>query len=65
MSVETYINQICEKYLALWMNLGQDASTMPPPNKKEFIRGFLAVEGDTHPLVQQTLSKEMEIGYHS
>jgi hypothetical protein len=51
-SVETYIERICDKYLATWINEGQDKPITPLPNTKEFIHRFLAAEGDDNPLVQ-------------
>ena len=63
--METYIERICAKYIATWMNNRRDKSTTPLPNKKEVIHGFLAAVGDNNPLAQQAIAKEMSIGYRS
>jgi hypothetical protein len=64
-SEETYIECICAKYLATWVNGGRDKPTTPLPNKKEFICGFLSAVGDDDPLTQHAMAKEMGVGYRS
>jgi hypothetical protein len=47
------------------MNIGPEKPGTPLPCKKEFIRGFLAAEGDEDPDAQKRLAKEMGFGYRS
>ena len=60
-SVETYLERVCEKYLATWLGPTRGQTATPLPNRKEFIRGFLAAVGDPNPAAQQALEDEMEI----
>ena len=61
--METYIEHICAKYQATWMNDKKDKPVIPLPNRKELICGFLAAVGDNDPLAQQEMAKDMGIGY--
>ena len=65
LSVETYIERICGKYLNTWMDVERDKARTPLPTKKEFIRGFLSTVGEDNTVAQSGLAKEMGIGYRN
>ena len=66
-SVETYLKRVCEKHMSGWMTMPrvQGKLTTPLPNRKEFIRGFLAAVGNEEPEAQRALEDEMGLGYRS
>ena len=59
LSMETYIEQICRKYVGAWMDVEKDKPMTSLPTKKEFICGFLLTFGDEDSAVQLALSREM------
>ena len=64
-SVETYLERICEKHLMTWMSTTQVKPTTPLPNRREFIRGFLLAVGSDDETIQKVLADEMGLGYRS
>ena len=64
-SVETYLEHICEKHLMTWMGKTWGPPTTPLPNQKQFIRGFLQAIGSDDETTQRILGEEMSVGYRS
>ena len=65
-SVQTYINRICEKHLASWMTVKDmpDRPT-PLPTKKDYMKHFLTAQGDPDERTQANLHKKMGFAYRS
>ena len=63
--METYIEQICGKYVGAWMDAKRGKPTTSLLTKKEFIRGFLLTVGDEDSAVQLALSREMGLDYQN
>ena len=64
-SVETYLERICEKHLMTWMGKTGGPPMTPLPNRKEYIRGFLQAIGSDDETAQKILAEEMGVGYCS
>ena len=65
-SVQTYIERICEKHLKAWMKVNDmpDRPT-PLPTRKQFITSFLSAKGDKNDKAQTKLANNMGFGYRS
>ena len=64
-SVETYLERVCERHLDTWMKVGQDTASTPIPCKKECLLGCIATEGIDDLDTQAVLAEEMGFGYRS
>jgi hypothetical protein len=63
----TYINKMCSKYLALWLNkvpLLENQPT-PLPLDGDWLKGFNAATGPTDPKEQAALKGSMQIKYRA
>ena len=65
-SVQTYIERICEKHLSSWMSVKDmpDRPT-PLPTRANFMTSFLSAKGDPDEKAQANLAKKMGFGYRS
>ena len=65
-SVQTYIERICEKHLSSWMSVKDmpDRPT-PLPTRANFMTSFLGAKGDPDEKAQANLAKKMGFGYRS
>ena len=66
-SCTSYINKICEKYLATWMRnfTSTDNRPTPLPTDPAWTKKFNTAIGDPDPKVQARLAKVMDINYRS
>lgn len=65
-SVQTYIERICEKHLHNWMNDTRlPTKPTPLPTRPDFLTGFLGAKGDSNDAVQAELAKKYTFGYRS
>lgn len=65
-SVQTYLERICEKHLRNWMNLHKMPNRPTPlPTRDEFMKSFLSAIGSKDEKVQAELAKKYTFGYRS
>jgi hypothetical protein len=67
MSVQTYIDKICEPYFATWMKTSYPtpARTTPLPSDAAWLKKFNAATGNADQKKQAKLAKSMQLNYHS
>ena len=65
-SVQTYIERICEKNLTSWMKMNNIShSPTPLPHKHKMLQDILHAKGYDDPKVQATLAKINGFGYRN
>ena len=65
-SVQKYIERICEKHLKSWMKMNNIShSPTPLPHKQKMLQDILHAKGDDDPKVQATLAKTNGFGYRN
>ena len=67
LNCKPYIERICERHLAAWMKDGKIAKdcSLPLPSSADFIKEFIATDGDSDPTIQAKPSKVMGCRYHN
>jgi hypothetical protein len=67
LSCTSFIDKICEKYLATWMKHMYASSTRPTPfpTDSAWWKEFNKATGNPNVKVQASLAKEMQLSYHA